>query len=77
MATAPRVANKRLGNNVIAGLEDIKALAQRSRDAVVEAAKFAKKHHDSNTLAVLVEIQSNLAEIERLAYMARQGRYDG
>jgi len=75
MATTPQIWNKRLGNNVKAGLTDIQALGQRSRETIGHAAQYAAQHGDTNTLTLLVEIANNLADIEKLAMNAQQGKY--
>jgi len=76
MAT-PKVANKRLGNNVISALEDILALAKDGRRDAESAAKEAAKLGQTNNLLSIIKITNLLADIERLAIYARQGKYEG
>lgn len=74
----PPVANKRLANKVIAGLEDILALSLHALRVWEKAKERAKlKCADPALLLVLAEIKGDLAEIRMLAAAARQGEYAG
>ncbi len=72
------VANKRLANKVIAGLEDIMALSLHSLRVWEKAKERATlKCADPALLLALAEIKGDLAEIRILAAAARQGEYGG
>ena len=72
------VVNKRLANKVIAGLEDIMALALHA-SRVWETAKERAQLRcaDPALMLALAEIKGDLAEIRLLAAAARQGEYGG
>lgn len=72
------VANKRLANKVIAGLEDIMALSLHSLRVWEKAKERAQlKCADPALMLALAEIKGDLAEIRLLAAAARQGEYGG
>lgn len=72
------VANKRLANKVIAGLEDITALSLHALRVWEKAKERAQlKCADPALLLALAEIKGDLAEIRVLAAAARQGEYGG
>lgn len=74
----PNVANKRLSNRVIWGLEDITAVAQRALAVWEKARTRAQlKCADPALLLALAEIKGDLVEIRMLAAAARQGEYAG
>jgi hypothetical protein len=74
----PDVANKRLSNRVIWGLEDITAAAQHALAMWEKARTRAQlKCADPALLLALAEIKGDLAEIRLLAAAARQGEYAG
>ncbi|MBN2390732.1 MAG: hypothetical protein JXR84_08415 [Anaerolineae bacterium] len=72
------MANKRLANKVIAGLEDIMALSLHALRIWDKAkARAQLKCADPALLLALAEIKGDLAEIRLLAAAARQGEYAG
>ena len=77
MARRPMVANKRLANNVIAGLEDILAACQYINEDVRQCRHRAEALQDVLMLARLGDITERIAAIERRARAARRGEYDG
>jgi len=71
-----RVANKRLANNVIHGLEDIVALCKDLWGPLRAAQRRAAKQQDAIMLDHLSGMAEGLAKIERTARLARQGKYE-
>lgn len=71
------VANKRLANKVIWGLEDITALCRTARSQWDAMMARAEEQSDHVMLVHLARMRDTLAEIDRRARDARQGEYDG
>ena len=71
MVTKTRIANK-----TIWALEDILAHCQNARRAWQQAMDRAERKMDPVTITALARLRDDLAEIERKARDARQGKYE-
>jgi hypothetical protein len=71
-----RVYNKRLGNNVIQGLETIVAECVTVRPWTQKAIERAEKYMDAQLLLSLIKVKHALGEIERRARDAREARFE-
>jgi len=71
MSTKTRLANK-----TIWALEDITALCSRARKNWEKAMTRAENKLDPVIVASLAHLSNDLAQIESIARLARQGDYD-
>lgn len=67
----------RLANRTIYSLEDILAWCIRAREHWLLALDLAEKVGDPDITAALARLRDDMAEIQRLARDARDGRYEG
>lgn len=76
MPSKTHVANKRLSNRVIWGLESILAACLSSRRALDSAMDRAEQRMDTETLLELCQVDRELSFIQRKARDARAGVYN-
>ena len=70
-----QVDNKRLSNNVMAGLEDIISVSSDMKQKIVPIAERARKYHDTELMYALLILSNGFQRINDLAKNARQGNY--
>ncbi len=72
----PRIANKRLGNNVRDALDDIVMICKGLDEPWKDAQEWAEEGLDAVMLGHLGRLRNGVALIERKARAARLGKYE-
>ncbi len=70
-----QIANKRLANKVISGLEDINALCQYAEQECIALQEIAREAQNVRLMAHASNLRSTIGVIWRKAVDARHGKY--
>lgn len=73
--SSPKVANVRLANNVMSGLDDILVECGMARKLYREAMNHAKNQMDLVQVGILAQLIDHITTIEIKASDARKGEY--